>query len=47
MKKYDYPIETRIPNEKTIEAFKEIEEGKGKSFDTIDELLKDLESSTS
>ena len=34
--------EIRQPNKKTLEAIKEYEEGKCKSFDTVEEMIKDL-----
>lgn len=36
------PFPVRIPNKKTLEAMKELDEGKGKSFDTVDDLFEEL-----
>lgn len=38
------PFEIKIPNKLTLQAIKELESGKGTTFDSVDELLKDLES---
>jgi len=38
------PFDVRLPNEETLQAIKQLESGKGVSFDTVDELLEDLES---
>lgn len=35
------PFELRIPNEETRNAIDELESGKGKSFATFEEMLKD------
>ena len=37
------PFEPLIPNAKTIEAMKEARAGKGKSFDTVEALMADLD----
>ena len=36
------PNTHRVPNEKTIAAMKELEEGKSKKFKNVDELFEDL-----
>jgi DNA-damage-inducible protein J len=36
------PFSIKVPNKKTIKAIKEIEEGKAQSFNSIDDLMKDL-----
>jgi len=36
------PFEIKAPNTKTREAMAELERGEGKSFDTVDELMENL-----
>ncbi|MCK5225322.1 MAG: type II toxin-antitoxin system RelB/DinJ family antitoxin [Planctomycetes bacterium] len=36
------PFELKVPNKVTLRAIKELDSGKGTSFDSVDELLKDL-----
>ena len=36
------PFEIKVPNKETREAMAELEAGKGKSFDTVEELMADL-----
>ena len=36
------PFTVRVPNATTVKAIKELDEGKGKRFDTAEELLDDL-----
>ena len=36
--------ESRIPNKETVEAIKEAEDGGGKTFETVDELIEELDS---
>ena len=36
------PFEAKVPNATTREAIAELEAGKGKRFDTVDELMADL-----
>ncbi|NGX62634.1 MAG: Signal recognition particle protein, partial [Candidatus Anoxychlamydiales bacterium] len=36
--------ESHIPNKETVEAIKEAEDGGGKTFETVDELIEELES---
>lgn len=36
------PFEIKVPNAKSIEAMEELDQGKGKSFDTVDELFDEL-----
>jgi DNA-damage-inducible protein J len=36
------PFEIRVPNAATREAMRELDEGKGKSFATVEELMADL-----
>ncbi len=38
------PFEVKVPNAATVEAMKELEEGKGKRFDSAEELFRDLRS---
>jgi DNA-damage-inducible protein J len=38
------PFEAAIPNEITRKAMEELEQGKGRSFDTVEALMIDLES---
>ena len=37
------PFVVQVPNASTIEAMKELDEGKGKRFDTVEELFRDLD----
>ncbi len=37
------PFSPKLPNAKTLEAMKEVEEKKGRSFKTVDALFEDLE----
>lgn len=37
------PFELKLPNKDTAQAIKQLESGKGVSFDNVDELLEDLE----
>jgi DNA-damage-inducible protein J len=37
------PFELRLPNKTTIEAMEEAREGRGKRYDTVDEMFADLE----
>ena len=37
------PFELRLPNRTTIEAMEEAREGKGKRYETVDEMFADLE----
>lgn len=36
------PFEVRVPNKATRDAIRELEEGKGKKFSSIDSLMDDL-----
>ena len=36
------PFTVRVPNATTVKAIKELDEGKGKRFDTAEELFEDL-----
>jgi DNA-damage-inducible protein J len=36
------PFELKLPSDATLEAVKELESGKGATFDTADELFEDL-----
>ena len=36
------PFTVRVPNAATVKAMKELDEGKGKRFDTAEELFEDL-----
>lgn len=36
------PFAVKVPNSTTVEAMKELEEGKGKRFSSADELFRDL-----
>ena len=36
------PFDPLVPNEETIEAMRESRAGKGKAFDSVDELMADL-----
>ena len=36
------PFAVRVPNATTVKAMQEVDEGKGKRFDTVDELFEDL-----
>ena len=36
------PFDIRVPNRETLDAVKELEEGRGKRFDSADELFRDL-----
>lgn len=38
------PFDLRLPNEETLQAIKQLESGKGTTFDNVHELLEDLES---
>ena len=38
-----FPFEIKIPNGKTLKALNELDERKGKAFNSVDELFKDLE----
>jgi DNA-damage-inducible protein J len=38
------PFELKLPNQATLQAIEELESGKGVTFDSADELFKDLES---
>lgn len=40
--KGDFPFEIRIPNATTLRTFKELEEGGGKSFNSVEALMADL-----
>lgn len=37
------PFELKLPNKATAQAVSELESGKGVAFDSVDELLEDLE----
>ncbi|MBW1738884.1 MAG: type II toxin-antitoxin system RelB/DinJ family antitoxin [Deltaproteobacteria bacterium] len=37
------PFELKLPNKATLTAVQELESGKGATFDSVDELLEDLE----
>jgi DNA-damage-inducible protein J len=37
------PFEVKLPDEETIKAIEEYKQGKGKRFDSVDELFKDLD----
>jgi DNA-damage-inducible protein J len=36
------PFEMRLPNKVTMQAIEDLESGKGKSFDNVEDMLKDL-----
>ena len=36
------PFEVKVPNAETVKAVKELEQGKGKRFDSAEELFRDL-----
>ena len=36
------PFEVRVPNRKTLDAVRELEEGRGKRFDSAEDLFRDL-----
>ncbi len=36
------PFDVKVPNRETLDAVKELEEGRGKRFDSADELFRDL-----
>ena len=36
------PFDIRVPSRETLDAVKELEEGRGKRFDSADELFRDL-----
>ena len=36
------PFDVQVPNAETVEAMKELDEGKGRRFENAGELLKDL-----
>jgi len=36
------PFEIRVPNAETVTAMRELDEGKGKRFDTMEDLMADL-----
>ena len=36
------PFDVKVPNAETIKAVKELEQGKGKRFDSAEELFRDL-----
>ena len=36
------PFDVKVPNRETLDAVKELEEGRGKRFDSVDELFRDL-----
>jgi DNA-damage-inducible protein J len=36
------PFEVKVPNAKSVQAMEQLEEGKGKRFDSADALFKDL-----
>jgi DNA-damage-inducible protein J len=38
------PFEPWVPNETTLAAFRELEEGRAKRFNTLDDLMSDLHS---
>ena len=38
------PFELKLPNQATLQAIEELESGKGVTFNSADELFKDLES---
>jgi len=38
----ELPFPVKVPNATTIEAMQELEEGKGKRFDSAEELFEDL-----
>lgn len=37
------PFELKLPNKATLQAVRELESGKGATFDSVDELFEDLE----
>ena len=37
------PFEIKLPNEVTLKAINQLESGKGASFNSVDEMLEDLE----
>ncbi len=37
------PFELKLPNDKTLQAFKELEKRDGKTFENVDELFDDLD----
>ncbi|NPA81642.1 MAG: type II toxin-antitoxin system RelB/DinJ family antitoxin [Epsilonproteobacteria bacterium] len=37
------PFELKLPNDKTLQAFKELEKRDGKTFENVDELFNDLD----
>ena len=36
------PFDVKVPNRETLDAVRELEEGKGKRFDSAEELFRDL-----
>ncbi len=36
------PFEIRVPNAETVAAMRELDEGQGKRFDTVEDLMADL-----
>ena len=36
------PFEVKVPNSSSVESMNELEEGRGKRFESSDELFKDL-----
>ena len=36
------PFDVKVPNRKTLDAVRELEEGRGKRFDSAEELFRDL-----
>ena len=41
-REHAFPFEVRVPNVETAAAMRELEEGRGKSFASVDDLLADL-----
>lgn len=40
--KGEFPFEVKVPNATTLRAMKELEEGGGKCFNSVEELMADL-----
>ena len=38
-----FPFTIQVPNRTTVEAMKELADGKGRRFDSVEELFRDLD----